>query len=189
VEYAAAIAVVFGVNLLPAFGPPTWAVLVFFRLTYGLAAVPLIIGGALAAAMGRLVLAHATRHFRGRLSAERRANLAAAEDALAGTRGRAFAGLGLFALSPVPSAQLFVAAGLLTVPLIPLTAAFFAGRIVSYTIYVTAASAAAESLGDVLGKAVASPLGIAVQVAMLVLLVLLFRLDWTRVVTRGKPSP
>ncbi len=33
--------VVFGVNLLPAFGPPTWAVLVFFRLQSDLAAIPL----------------------------------------------------------------------------------------------------------------------------------------------------
>ncbi|MCW2691467.1 MAG: hypothetical protein JWM67_71, partial [Mycobacterium sp.] len=32
VGYLVLLAVVFGVNLLPAFGPPTWAVLVFFRL-------------------------------------------------------------------------------------------------------------------------------------------------------------
>ena len=31
-KFLAIAAVVFGVNLLPAFGPPTWAVLVFFRL-------------------------------------------------------------------------------------------------------------------------------------------------------------
>lgn len=48
--------------------------------------------------------------------------------------------MGLFALSPLPSAQLFVAAGLVDAPLVPLIAAFFAGRLVSYTIYVTAAS-------------------------------------------------
>ena len=30
-----AIGVVFGVNLLPAFGPPTWAVLAYFRFRYG----------------------------------------------------------------------------------------------------------------------------------------------------------
>ena len=183
-EYAAAIAVVFGVNLLPAFGPPTWAVLVYFRLAHDLAAVPLILGGAVAAALGRLVLATATRRLRHRMSPERRASLEHAEEALAGTRGRAFAGLGLFALSPVPSAQLFVAAGMLTVPLVPLTAAFFAGRIVSYTIYVTAASAAASSLGGVFHKAIASPLGIALQLAMLALLVALYRIDWGRIVER-----
>src|SRR5690242_17126428 len=105
VHYLVLAGVVFGVNLLPAFGPPTWAVLVFFRLQSGLAAVPLVLVGALAAASGRLLLAVASRRFRGRLSAERLAHLSAARDAIAGGRTRAFAGLGLFALSPVPSAQ------------------------------------------------------------------------------------
>ncbi len=177
-DWLLVVATIFGVNLLPAFGPPTWAVLVFFRLNSDLPAVPLVLVGALAAASGRLVLAATTRHFRGRFSAKRRENLEAAEQVLVGSRAKALAGLGLFALSPVPSAQLFVAAGLLTVPLVPLTIAFFVGRLVSYSIYVAAASAAKESLGDVLGDIVGSPLGIALQVAMLAGLVLLLRVDW-----------
>jgi membrane protein YqaA with SNARE-associated domain len=184
VTYVLALAAVFGVNLLPAFGPPTWAVLVFFRLDSHLAVVPLVVGGALAAASGRLVLAHAARHFRGRLSAKRRESLEAAEQALAGSRGRSALGLGLFALSPVPSAQLFVAAGLLSVPLLPLTAAFFAGRLVSYTIYVTAASAAADTASKVIGKSLGSPVGIALQVLMLGLLVALVRVDWAALLRR-----
>jgi membrane protein YqaA with SNARE-associated domain len=151
--------------------------------------VPLILLGALAAASGRLVLAKTTRHFRGRFSTERRENLEAAEELLVGSRSKAVAGLGLFALSPVPSAQLFVAAGLLTVPLVPLTAAFFAGRLVSYTLYVTAASAAKGTLGEVLGDAIGSPIGIAFQVASLAGLVLLLRVDWAaRLRPSGAPS-
>jgi uncharacterized membrane protein YdjX (TVP38/TMEM64 family) len=183
-DWLLALGCIFGVNLLPAFGPPTWAVLVFFRLNSDLPAVPLVLLGALAAASGRFVLASTARHFRGRFSAERRRNLEAAEEVLAGSRAKAVAGLGLFALSPVPSAQLFVAAGLLTVPLVPLTAAFFAGRLVSYSLYVTAASAAKDSLGQVLGDAIGSPLGIALQVAMLAALVLLVRLDWAALLAR-----
>ena len=128
------------------------------------------------------------RRFRTRLSDSRREHLQAAEGALAGTRSRAFAGLGLFALSPVPSAQLFVAAGLLTVPLVPLTAAFFAGRLVSYTLYVTAATAAADTVEEVAGKSLGSPAAIALQVAMLVLLVVLLKVDWARLLTRRGPG-
>ena len=120
---------VFGVNLLPAFGPPTWAVLVFFRFHSSLEAVPLVLVGALAAASGRLVLAFASSRFRDRLSPKRLENLEAARDVVAGGRKRALAGLGLFALSPLPSAQLFVAAGQVAAPIAPLTAAFFAGRL------------------------------------------------------------
>ena len=177
-DWLLVVGTIFGINLLPAFGPPTWAVLVFFRLNSDLPAVPLVLLGALAAASGRLVLATATRHFRGRFSAKRRENLEAAEKVLVGSRTKAAAGLGLFALSPVPSAQLFIAAGLLTVPLVPLTLAFFAGRLVSYSLYVGAASAAKDSLGEVLGDAIGSPIGIALQVAMLAGLVLLLRIDW-----------
>jgi uncharacterized membrane protein YdjX (TVP38/TMEM64 family) len=112
------------------------------------------------------------------MSEERREHLAAAEEMLVGSRGKAAAALGLFALSPVPSAQLFIAAGLLTVPLLPLTVAFFCGRLVSYSIYVAAASLAKESFGDTLTEAFSSPLGIALQIAMLGALVLLLRVDW-----------
>ncbi len=183
-DYLAAGGIVFAINLLPAFGPPTWAVLVFLRLNSDLAAVPLVLVGALAAALGRFTLAHASRRFRRIMSPKRLENLGAAEEVLTGSRRRAFAGLGLFALSPVPSAQLFVAAGLLTVPLLPLTAAFFAGRLVSYSIYVAGASAAKHSFGTVITDALKSPFGIALQVVMLIGLVALVRVDWAAFIAR-----
>lgn len=172
-QLGVALAVVFAVNLLPAFGPPTWAVLVFFSLDFDLPAVPLVLGGALAAAGGRYVLANGARRLRPRLAAARLDRLDSVQDALGADRRRTAAGLGLFALSPVPSGQLFVAAGLMTVPLLPLTAAFFAGRLVSYSIYVSAASIAEKNLGDVVLDALASPLGMALQLAMLIALAVL----------------
>lgn len=172
-QFALAIAVVFAVNLLPAFGPPTWAVLVFFSLDFDLPAVPLVLGGALAAASGRFLLAATARRLRPRLSAGRIDRLDRAQAVLSADRRRAAAGLGLFALSPVPSGQLFVAAGLMTVPLLPLTAAFFAGRLISYSIYVGAAQIAEKSLGGLVVDALTSPLGMALQIAMLVGLAIL----------------
>jgi len=186
--YLVLAAVVFGANLLPAFGPPTWAVLVFFRLQSSLAAVPLVLIGALAAASGRLVLAYGSRRFRTRLSERRIENLEAVRDAVGGSRRRAAGALGLFALSPLPSAQLFIAAGLLDAPLVPLTAAFFAGRLVSYSIYVAAASAAKHSLGSIVQGSFTSPVGIGLQVLMLVGVVALLRVDWARILTGRRGS-
>ena len=80
-------------------------------------------------------------------------------------------------------------AGLLKVPLVPLTAAFFAGRLVSYSLYVGAASLADESLREIFAASVTSPLGIAPQLGMLVLLVLLVRLDWVRILGRRGAGP
>jgi hypothetical protein len=56
----------------------------------------------------------------------------------------------------------------MTVPLLPLTAVFFAGRLVSYSIYVGVATVAAASLGEIVINALTSPLGLGLQVAMLV---------------------
>ncbi len=185
-EYLIAFAVVFAVNLLPAFGPPSWSLLVLFTLNFDLAPAVTVLGGALAAAAGRLVLATTVRSMRSHFSAERRASLAAAEQALTANRSRAVAGLALFAISPLPSAQLFVAAGLLEVRLVPLTAAFFAGRLVSYSLYVGAATAAGDSLGGIIGHSLTSPLGIAVQLAMIAGLVALVRIDWRVVLDRRR---
>ncbi|HEU5062233.1 MAG TPA: hypothetical protein VFT79_03645 [Solirubrobacterales bacterium] len=168
-----AVGVIFAVNLLPAFGPPTWSVLVFFSLNFDLPAVPLVLLGALAAASGRFLLASGARQLRPRFSAERLAHIDAVEATVSANRRRTAAGLGLFALSPVPSGQLFLGAGLMTVPLLPLTVAFFSGRLVSYSIYVGAASVAEESLGSILVDALTSPLGLFLQIAMLVALALL----------------
>lgn len=189
-QLALALAVVFAVNLLPAFGPPTWAVLVFFSLDFDLPAVPLVLGGALAAASGRFLLASGARRLRPRLSPARLESVERAQEALSSDRKRTAAGLGLFALSPVPSGQLFVGAGLMTVPLLPLTAAFFAGRIVSYSIYVGVASVAENSLGDIVVDALTSPLGMGLQVLMLLALGLLvggFRPD-ERLAAKGRPQ-
>lgn len=184
-EYLFAAATIFALNLLPAFGPPTWAALVLFRLNSDLATVPLVLVGALAAASGRFVLANGARRLRTLLSSRRRESIAAAEQLLLGSRRKAAGALGLFALSPVPSAQLFVAAGLMTVPLMPLTLAFFSGRLVSYSIYVAGASVAKDSLGEVITDSLTSPVGIALQVAMLAGLVALLRVDWIRVLGRA----
>lgn len=180
-HYVVLFAIVFGVNLLPAFGPPTWTLLVFARVTWHLEPVAIVLVGAVAAMSGRYLLAIGTRRFRGRLSDKRRANLQAADDLLFARKGRAWAILAVFVVSPLPSAQLFVAAGLLDVALVPLTLAFFVGRLVSYTFYVTLATLADHQLGGVLRNALGSWWSIALQVALLAAAAALPLVDWTKV--------
>ena len=186
---AVALGCILAVNLLPAFGPPTWAVLVFFSVTWSLPVVPLVVGGALAAASGRFLLASASGRLRHRFSPARLESRGAARAALTGDRRRAAGGLALFALSPVPSAQLFVAAGLLAVPLVPLTAAFFAGRLVSYAAYVSGASRAADELGETFTGVFTSPAGMAAQLAMLAGLVVLLRVPLVQLLSGRTAKP
>ncbi len=176
--------IVFAVNLLPAFGPPTAAVLVALSLTYDLPSAPLIAVGALAAARGDSLWRTGLAAFARASQPSDGVHLAAAQGALLKNRARSAAGLGLFALSPVPSGQLFTAAGLMEVALVPLTAAFFAGRVVSYSIYVTGAAALRKTFGDTLVDSLTSPIGIAAQLLALIGLVLLLRLDWADILAR-----
>ena len=182
-------AIVFGINLLPAFGPPTWAVLVLYVLNTEVHPALLIPVAALAAASGRLLLALAFRLLGGKLPAKYRRNLDAARAAMEKNKRGSILALGLFALSPVPSAQLFEAAGLAGVRLLPFTLAFFLGRAVSYSIYVfTAAGLRATSLGDAFRDALTSPWGIALQILMLIGLFLLARIDWAKWLGRKKKA-
>lgn len=179
--YLVLAAVVFILNVVPAFAPPTWSVLVLFRLNTDVAPVPMVLIGALAASMGRWTLAIYTRALSRHLPADRRQNLEAAGDVLLHRGARSAAGIALFALSPLPSAQLFEAAGLMNVRLFPFVAAFFAGRVVSYAIYVSGATLAkGTSVGTVIADSLRSPLGIALQVLLLLSLVALFKIDWTK---------
>ena len=146
----AIVGIVFAINVVPAFAPPTWAVLVLLRLETGVPGWSIVLLGALGAAAGRLTLAVMTRRLRGHLSVERVANLDAGRELLTSGRTRGVALVALFAVSPLPSAQLFEAAGLLDVPLVRFTAAFFAGRIVSYSFYVAIASVATRSFGTLI---------------------------------------
>jgi uncharacterized membrane protein YdjX (TVP38/TMEM64 family) len=181
VDYLIFFLIVLGVNLMPAFGPPTWSIIVLYGLNSKLPVPALVLAGALAAAMGRYLLAHGFRLLADRLPETTRRNLAAASQALGRRKRNAILGLGLFALSPLPSAQLFEAAGLTRVRLLPFTAAFFAGRVVSYSIYAFSAQHIRDSsLGDAFRRSLTNPVGIALQLIMLGLLVALSQIDWEK---------
>ena len=181
--YLAVTAVVFGINLLPAFGPPTWAVLVFTRLHWHLNPVALVLLGAGAAMAGRYLLARMARHFKGRFPARLRDNLDDARTLIERKRIGAFALFGIFVISPLPSAQLFLAAGLLDLPLGLLTWAFFLGRLVSYSIYVGLAILADKQFGGVLNQAFGSPWSVGLQVLLLSAVCLLPFIRWRRFLT------
>jgi uncharacterized membrane protein YdjX (TVP38/TMEM64 family) len=183
----AAVAVVFGINLLPALGPPTAAVLVFFRFRYPeVPAAALIVGGAVAAASGRVLLALAFRAFGARLPRKRQESLKVLGHAIGESRAGLLASFALFAVAPLPSAQMFEAAGLAHIRLRRLLVAFFAGRLVSYSIYVGAASAAHQSLSRLFTKGLFSPQAIATELIGIVLLIAIVLIDWPSAIDKAR---
>lgn len=175
------ILVVLGFNVMPAFAPPTWTALVFFSLNTTLRPLEIVLVGALCAGTGRYILARTTRLFRKRISKKSRENLEAAEKVITQNTSRKLFTLGLFILSPLPSAQLFEAAGLIGVKLLPLTIAFFSGRIITYNFYVLGSHKFKDSqLGELVVREFSSAWAITFQLLMIAALVALTRVDWKR---------
>ena len=185
-DYLILALVVVGINLLPAFAPPTWAVLVLYRVSSHLSPVPLVLVGALSATTGRYLLAVATGLLRNRLSPRILRNLDGAKELLTKKISNTVASILVFGLSPLPSAQLFEAAGLMkTVALKPLLAAFAVGRTISYATYVTGAElVAASNIGAIVIHELKSPWAIATQIAMIFALVGLGSVDWQKRIKR-----
>jgi hypothetical protein len=122
------------------------------------------------------------------LSARRREHLNVAAEALTGDRRRSAGALGLFALSPVPSAQLFVAAGSARSPATSANRRVLRRAPDLLTTYVSGAAPAQDSLSDVLGNAFASPVAIALQIAVLLALIALLRINWISRLASHRPD-
>jgi membrane protein YqaA with SNARE-associated domain len=183
-QLLAVVGLVFGINLMPAFGPPTWAVLVYVRLAYHLPAPLLVVFGALAAAAGRVILARFFGRVGSRLSPKRRDSLTVLGHALATNRRGLVASLLFFLISPMPSNALFEAAGLARMRLAPLTGAFLLGRLASYSVYLGAAAGVGATLGSVLAEGWTSPPALAFGVGSVAFVVALVFIDWISVIDR-----
>jgi membrane protein YqaA with SNARE-associated domain len=156
---------------LPAFAPPTWTVIVFYRLNSNLNVVALVVIGVLAAATARYLLGSACYRLRNRLKESYLANLEQARKFFDRGNGFRLAYFALFAISPLPSAQLFEAAGLMEVRLLPVTAIFAAGRVVTYSLYAAGASTIkATGLGNVMVSTFKSPWGLAGEILALAII-------------------
>ena len=186
-DYLTLFLIAFAIHLAPAFTPPTWPVIVFYSLNTHLPMPALVIAAATAAALGRWVLAKASNLFAHRFPQKLRRNLDAAGELVQRHRAGRFTALGLFVFTPLPSAQLFEAAGLAGIRLLPCTLAFWVGRVGYYSLYaLTARGVQESSLGESFRDKLTNPVVIAVQLAVIALLIVLVRTDWTRWLGRSR---
>ena len=182
---------VFILNVVPAFAPPTWITLSFLGFSMPhvpIAALALI--GATAATLGRVTLAKLSRAIvRGRLLDEpTRKNIGAIKDVLEKRRVFAFGTFLAYAFSPLPSNYLFIAYGLTTVRLTLVAFPFFVGRLASYSFWVTTASAVGDRL-DLDSIESVSYVGIyfiASQLLVIPIIYIFTRIDWRAAFEEGR---
>jgi len=142
--------VVFGLNVVPAFAPPTWMVFSYigFRFVTSNNIILLALIGAAAATLGRLTLSKAARsivrgHF---LSENSRNNIDIIHEYLEPRRKSTFGVFLFYAFTPFPSNYLFIAYGLTTMQFRKIATPFFIGRSVSYSLWGLTASNVARRM-------------------------------------------
>jgi len=148
--YLAAMALVLAVNALPAFMPATWMVLAFFRIKFGLPLLALAIGGSIVAAVGRWALAKASGAYSRRFMKKQDSDLRVLGEFL--DEHRQHVGLTTFAytLTPLPSNNLFIAAGMVGIQLTWVFIGFLSGRLIANSILVWTTDKAFRHFEDVL---------------------------------------
>ncbi len=176
--------IVYLLNLIPAFAPPTWMVFSFIGFRYPhLHVTALAVVGAVAATLGRATLAKLSRVIvRQRFLSQRtKDNIDSIKQRLEHRRKFTFGVFLLYAFGPLPSNYLFIAYGLTTMDLSLIVVPFFIGRSISYSFWGVTSAYLGRHAGRILG---AHPLGylsiyfVFTQIFLLYLVYLFTRIDW-----------
>ena len=189
--FALVFVIIYVLNLIPAFAPPTWMVfslIGFHNLTPHVTWLALV--GAVAATGGRLTLAKLSRVIiRQRLlSQQSKDNIDAIRQGLEGREKLTFGLFLFYALSPLPSNFLFIAYGLTSMRLSLLAVPFLLGRSVSYAMWGITSSA--------VGRAVAAEYEdslpyfgiyfVVSQVVFMTLVYLFAKIDWRALIAERR---
>jgi hypothetical protein len=175
--------VVFLLNLIPAFAPPTWMVFSYLGFRSPTSNVALLaVVGAGAATLGRTALARLAHIIiRQRfLSDAKKQNIDSIREALQGRKKLTFGVFLFYAFSPLPSNYLFIAYGLTTMELKLIALPFFIGRSVSYALWGLTSSSIARRISVESGQALPylSAYFVVSQIFLLYLVHLFIQIDW-----------
>ncbi|WER44660.1 hypothetical protein CupriaWKF_09905 [Cupriavidus sp. WKF15] len=173
--------VVFGLNLMPAFAPPTWMVMSWIGFSLPEANPALLaLAAACAATAGRLVLAQmAFTLVRQRwMREDDRRNIDVVGQWLGRRKSMTVGFMLAYAFSPFPSNYLFIAYGLTGMRLWMIGLPFFAGRFISYFLWTHLAQVGSRYLDTDLDGAYFGLYFVLSQLLLLAVVYLFTRVDW-----------
>lgn len=188
-SYILLASIVLGINVIPAFMPPTWTVLAFFVFKYNLMIIPTVIIGATFATAGRLILASGARFVAKYLPRGSRENYESVGRYLNSNKKITIPLVITYAFLPIPSNDVFIAAGLAKVDLKLLAASFFVGRLISYTFWVSITHRFfADNLTDIFSRHYAKAGSILIEVLGLILLYFLGKIGWKKILKHANSA-
>lgn len=185
--YPAIALLVLCMNVLPAFMPATWVVLAFFYITFHLQLIPLVIIGATFATAGRVLLYYFSKHFiRHYLSASSQENFDALGEYFKKHNHLTIPVVLGYAFLPIPSNNVFIAAGLAKLDIKIIAFSFFLGRLISYTFWISVASRINRNLSDIFANHLSNINGIIIEVLSLLTIVILSKINWKHFINKSK---
>jgi hypothetical protein len=182
--------IIFALNVVPAFAPPTWTVLSFISIRFDINFIALALIGAVAATCGRLVLAKLSKLIVREkfLSEGTRRNIDSIRQRIQSKPRFTAGAFLLYAVSPFPSNNLFIAYGLTGLHLRLIALPFFMGRVVSYSFWAFTAAGLARRMDyeSIASGSFFSLYFVITQIFTLLILFAFTRVDWEVLFTRRK---
>ena len=172
-----AMVVVFLINLSPGFMPSTWLVLAFFYIQFGLPLVPLAICGALVSGLGRFCLAKGSSWFTDHFMPKKKDDLQSLGEYLERKHGLVAGFVFVYSLLPLPTTNLFLAAGMTRVNLAYVLGGFYAARLPADLFWIWTTNATFQSLEEVFARS-GNLIVIVLQAGALLSVGLLYFLPW-----------
>src|SRR5215216_1294065 len=181
--FSVCIAVVFLINLAPAFMPSSWMVMAFFYIHFDLPLIPLAVTGAIVSGCGRFFLAKGSDLLTRSLFKKKKEDLRELGGLLEEKPKLLPAIVFGYALTPLPTNNLFVAAGMVGVSVSRVLLGFWAARIPADLFWMWTTNATFASLEDVFEKG-GNWLAIVLQVGALSSIALLYVMPWGKWLTK-----
>jgi len=177
-----AFAVVFVINVIPYFMPATWMVAAFFLIGFHVPFWPLCVGAAVSSTGGRCLLAFVSSRWGRKLLSQRHRQNVSALGVWLNQRAswRRVVDVFLYSMGPIPSNQIFIAAGLAKASIQPVAAAFFAGRLLSYPVFAGTAKGINDHFDNIFMRAWRDPKTLILELVSIAAIFAFTRIDWPR---------
>ena len=169
---------IFTINIVPFMMPPTWLVLstVYFLFPHQFILPFLVLMGALASTLGRVVLSHVGTLSRRLMRTERKESLNTAGEVLKSKKHGGFLLTFIFALTPLPSNSYFLTLGTMKCNYFSIYFGFWSGRLISYFVTTMASTVVLTSLAAVFTSQLQAVL--LVDIISLLSMVVFIFIDW-----------
>ncbi len=180
--------IIFGLNVVPVFAPPTWIVLAYFYIANPQNLLILIFIGVTASTCGRYVLAILSRKVFYKLaSQDKKEEMGIIRNKLKGKSWKKFIFSVIFSLLPFPSNSLFIAVGTTKIRLREIIAGFFVGRSISYLFLVFTSEKIFTSLETTLAGS-ATIWIITIEIIGVVSILAFFLFDWKKLLLKKEQN-